>query len=175
MNRDIRSDSEELTWPLAVAPSGPSSGCSFWHRALIFVIGLVLADVYDAVLALLTLYLLGTLMPTLAAIVRRLHDTNQGFWWLPLGVGVAPVAFVLGALGVQFMGVGLLGWIFVRAVDGDTQGTAAELENLFELGVALFGLGVLTGIAGGVLAIVLLVFLVSPSTRGENKYGPQPD
>ena len=53
--------------------------------------------------------------------------------------------------------------------------TLYKLSDLFELGVALFGLGVVTGIAAGVLAIILLVFLVSPSTKGENKYGPQPE
>ncbi len=71
------------------------------------------------------------------------------------------------------MGVGFLGWVFASLVD--EQGAAEELSDLFELGVALFGLGVTTGIAAGVLAIILLVFLVSPSTRGGNKYGPHPE
>ena len=64
------------------------------------------------------------------------------------------------------MEVGFLGRVFASLVD--EQGPAEELSDLFELGVALFGLGVMTGIAAGVLAIILLVFLVSPSTRGEN-------
>ena len=90
-----------------------------------------------------------------------------------MGVGFAPVASVLGAVGVQLMGVGFVGWMFASLVD--EQGAAEELSDLFELGVALFGLGVVTGIAAGVLAIILLMFLVSPSTKGENKYGPQPE
>ena len=55
------------------------------------------------------------------------------------------------------------------------QGAAEEFNSFYELGVALFGLGVMAGIAAGVLAIVLFVFLVAPSTRGENRYGPQPE
>ena len=158
-----------------VAFSGRTKRSEFWlfilAQSVIFVIGLALVDTHDAVGLLFTLYILGTLIPTLAATVRRLHDTSRGFWWLPLGVGFAPVAFVLAAVGAQFMGIGLLGWILFS----DVQGTAADFNNLFELGLALFGLGVIAGIAGGVLAIVLLVFLASPGTRGENRYGPQPD
>ena len=159
-----------------VAFRGRTKRSEFWlfvlAQSLIFVIGLVLAGIHDVAGVLLALYLLGTLIPTLAAIVRRLHDTGRGFWWLPLGVGFGPVAFVLGAVGVQFMGVGFVGWMLATFVG--EQGAAEELSSFFELGVALFGLGVMTGIAAGALAIILLVFLVSPGTRGENKYGPQP-
>ena len=160
-----------------MAFSGRSKRSEFWLfvlvQSLIVVIGLVLVGIHDAAGLILTLYLLGTLIPTVAATVRRLHDTSRGLWWLPLGVGLAPVAYVLGAAGLQYMGVGFLGWLFASLVD--EQGMAEEFNSFYELGVALFGLGVMAGIAAGVLAIVLFVFLVSPSTRGENKYGPQPE
>ena len=71
------------------------------------------------------------------------------------------------------MGVGFLGWLFDSLVDD--QWVAEEFSDLFELGVALFGMGLMTGIAAGVLAIILLVLLVSPGTRGENRYGPHPE
>ena len=89
-----------------------------------------------------------------------------------MGVGLSPVALVLGTVGVQFMGVGFLGWLFAILVD--EQETAEELSGFFALGIALFGLGMMTGMVGGVLAIVLLVLLATPGERGENKYGPQP-
>ena len=156
---------------------GRTKRSEFWlfvlAQSLILVIGLVFLGVHDIAGMLLTLYLLATLIPTLAATVRRLHDAGRGVWWLPLGFVLTPVAFVLGAMGIQFMGVGFLGWLFASLVD--EQGAAEELSDLFELGVALLGLGVMTGIAAGVLAIILLVFLVSPSTRGESKYGPHPE
>lgn len=142
-------------------------------QGLVLAIGLVLASLHEVAGMLLTLYLLGTLIPTLSATVRRLHDTGRGFWWLPLGVVLAPAAYVLGVLGVQFMGVGFVGWLFGSLLD--EQGAAEKLGELFELGVALFGMGVMTGIAAGALAIVLLVFLASPGTRGENKYGSHPE
>jgi len=157
---------------------GRTSRSAFWSFVLvqgaITVVALILSGVvHDAIGILLALYLLATLVPTLAGLVRRLHDTGRGFWWLPLGLGLAPVASVLGTVGVQFMGVGFLGWLFAILVD--EQEAAEELSDLFALGIALFGLGMMTGIAGGVLAIVLLVFLATPGERGENKYGPQPE
>ncbi len=39
------------------------------------------------------IYLLATLVPTLAVTVRRLHDTNRSGWWLLLGL--LPVAGVI--------------------------------------------------------------------------------
>ena len=84
-----------------MAFSGRSKRSEFWLfvpvQSLIVVIGFVLVGIHDAAGLILTLYLLGTLIPTVAATVRRLHDTSRGLWWLPLGVGLAPVAYVLGA------------------------------------------------------------------------------
>ena len=149
-------------------------------QSLILLIGLALSGIHDAASVLLTLYLLGTLIPTLAATVRRLHDTGRGFWWLALGVVPAPVAYVLGVVGVLSIGGAFLGWVF------DGLSAATDPVEFVEFGVlayilflvlalALLALLVMMGIAVGALAIALLVFLVSPSTRGENKYGPHPE
>ena len=162
-----------------IAFRGRTSRSAFWSfvliQGVITAVALILSGVvHEAVGILLMLYLLVTLTPTLAGVVRRLHDTGRGlFWWLPLGVGLSPVAYVLGAAGVQFMGIGFVGWLFASLVD--EQEAAEELNDLFGLGITLFGLGMMTGIVGRVLAIILLVFLTTPSERGENKYGPQPE
>ena len=164
-----------------VAFSGRTKRSEYWlfvlAQSLILAIGLVLAGIHDAAGLLLTLYLLGTLIPTLAATVRRLHDTSRGFWWLSLGVVPAPVAYVLGSVGVLLIGVAFLGWVF------DLWAVADNPVEFGVLAIFLFLLFPLVAIAlllllvivVGVLAIILLVFLASPSTRGENKYGPHPE
>ena len=162
---------------------GRTSRYAFWSFVLvqcaITIIALLLSGVvHDAVGILLALYLFATLMPTLGGIVRRLHDTGRGFWWLPLGVGLGPIAFVLGAVGFQFLSIGIVGLliaVFVSLFGEDGQGLAEESGEFFEIGVAFFGLGLLLGIIAGVLAIILLVFLATPGDKGENKYGPQPE
>ena len=63
-----------------VAFSGRTKRSEFWlfvlAQSLVLVIELILVHINDAAGMLLTLYLLGTLIPTLAATVRRLHDTK---------------------------------------------------------------------------------------------------
>ena len=165
-------------------------------QSIIFLIGLILADVHDAAGLVIVIYLLGTLIPSMAVTVRRLHDTSRRFVWLPLGISITPIGCVLGTIGVYLLalglGLGIVGAAFgdVFAIGeavttpfgisawaptelaSDVSGLAAEL---FFLGLALLAVGAIAGIAGGVLSITLLLFLVSPSTPGVNKYGPQPE
>jgi uncharacterized membrane protein YhaH (DUF805 family) len=92
-----------------------------------------------------TLFALAVLLPTLAVAVRRLHDTNHSGWWI-----LAPVlAYVVAGIAVA---------IAVAAGAGPVV-------------LALLGLGF---IAGGILAIVLLVFYVKKGTAGPNSFGPDP-
>ena len=167
-----------------MAFGGRTRRSEFWLFVLvqgaITVGALILSgSVHDVVVLLLALYLLGTLTPTLAAIVRRLHDTGRSSWWLLLGLGPAPVATGLIVAGLVFIQVGFVGEIFefvgLAAGDPLAEDAVETFEGLFVLGIALFSLGVLATFGGGVLAIVLLVLLASPGQHGENKYGPQPD
>jgi uncharacterized membrane protein YhaH (DUF805 family) len=87
---------------------------------------------------------LGTLIPSIAVGVRRLHDTDRSGWWILL------------PLGPYLLGIVLL---IMGAVSG----------SLAMAGVA----GVLM-LIGLVCAIVLLVFYCLPGTPGPNKYGPDP-
>ena len=162
-------------------------------QTVIFVIGLILADLHDAAGVVLVLYWLGTLIPTIAATVRRLHDAGRVFWWLPLGISLTPVGCVLGTFGLNLLALGfglaVAGEFFAlgeayTAPFGDSVSDPFELGSdvtgwaageFFPLGLGLLGIALVAGIAGGVLSITLLVFLVSPSTFGENEYGPQPE
>ena len=160
--------------------NGRTGRSEFWLfilvQCLIVVFGLILAGIIDLLALLLALYLLGTLIPTLAATVRRLHDTNRGSWWLLLAVIPTPLAIAILAVGAYFLalgvGAGLLGLLFFF-VDSDDQ-LLLTAEQLLVLGTAALGLGAIIGIVAAALGIVLLVFLASPGTEGENKYGPEP-
>ncbi len=46
-----------------------------WHLAFIIVLGALSNALY-------MLYALGTLVPSIAVGIRRLHDTNRSGWWL---------------------------------------------------------------------------------------------
>lgn len=134
------------------------------------------SSVNYAVGLLLALYLLGTFAPALAATVRRLHDTGRSAWWLLLGVGLASVSIGLLLGGILFIQIGLTGEIFLLFTELVEGGTDVEaFGGLFEFGLALFALGAMATVVSGMLAIVLLVFLASPSQKEENKYGPQLD
>ncbi len=164
--------------------SGRATRSEFWlfvlAQGIVLVIGLILADVHGAVGLLLTLCALGTLVPTLAAAVRRLHDTGKSGWWILLGVGPPPVAIVLIVAGIVFLQIGIVGEIFsfVALAVGETafaEGTDDAFGGFFGLGVTLFIFGVLASLASIVTAIALLVLLAARGQEGENRYGPQPD
>ena len=90
------------------------------------------------------LYGLALMIPTLAATVRRLHDTNRsGFWLLFPFLTIIPI---------------LLGVFLLEA-------------EAYELGGFLFGISVLAIIG---LSITVFVFKVLDSTPGTNNYGPSP-
>ena len=90
------------------------------------------------------LYGLALFIPTLAAVVRRLHDTNRsGFWLLFPFLTIIPI---------------LLGVFLLEA-------------EAYELGGFLLGISVLAIIG---LSITVFVFTVLDSTPGTNNYGPSP-
>jgi uncharacterized membrane protein YhaH (DUF805 family) len=90
------------------------------------------------------LLMLALLVPSLAVTLRRLHDTDRTGWWILIAV-------------VPYFIVGVMAG--AAAAGGSTGGLAAA---------GLLGLVALAG------AIVLLVFMVLPGTKGDNRYGPDP-
>lgn len=94
------------------------------------------------------LFSLVVLLPTLAAMVRRLHDTNRSGWWV-----LAYYLFII------------VGEVVVFIIAGDSFSTGGVQ---FALAMMIFGLGMLA------VSIVLLVWLCTAGTKGPNKYGPDP-
>lgn len=91
-------------------------------------------------------WILATIVPSIAVAVRRLHDTERTGWWI-----LAPVA--------PYLLIILAG---VMAVSSPDMAATAGV------------IGLVAMLATFVLGIVLLVFYVLEGTRGPNKYGPDP-
>ena len=98
------------------------------------------------IFGLYALWALGTLIPSIAVAVRRLHDTDRTGWWV-----LAPLAPYLVMIVAGMMAAG----------SPDSGGLAAILA-------------LLAMIAMVVLSLVLLVFYFLEGTRGPNRYGPDP-
>jgi uncharacterized membrane protein YhaH (DUF805 family) len=64
---------------------GRSSRSAYWWFVLFSVLVYIAADIVDAVIgtAILTiLAVIGLFLPSLAVLVRRLHDTDRSGWWV---------------------------------------------------------------------------------------------
>jgi len=65
--------------------SGRSRRKEYWMFYLFYTIFSIAAIVIDAIIQIplvTIMYSLGLLIPTLAIIFRRLHDTGRSAWWL---------------------------------------------------------------------------------------------
>jgi len=135
--------------------SGRASRSEFWWWIFFTVILGLFALMLDVAFGwgnrpnegygpLVTLANVGTLIPTYAVVVRRLHDTNRSAWWIG---GVA------------------LGWlilIVVLLLIAQSGGKETESLTLF------------VGIAGLILmgfSITIIVFLCLVGTQGANRFG----
>ncbi len=170
---DGRADRSEFWWFMLV-------------QAIIGLVASVLAGaIHDWISLAWFLYLLGTLLPSLAVCVRRLHDTGRSAWWLLIGTAPALLSIPLMAVGVYMFVIGVAGGLLgglamgiadaIGGVNGSAESAIELFEGFFLVGLLLTGLGAVGMIAGAVLAIILIVYLASTSDEGYNRYGPQPN
>jgi len=83
--------------------SGRSSRSAYWYWALFAFIAYVVALVLDVAIKSPILYIvvvLGLLLPGIAVLFRRLHDTGRsGWWWLiafvPIAGGIVLLVFTV--------------------------------------------------------------------------------
>jgi uncharacterized membrane protein YhaH (DUF805 family) len=64
--------------------SGRASRSEYWWFALFILLGSCVLSIFSHWLNLL--FVLGTLLPSLAAASRRLHDTGRSGWWQLIGL-----------------------------------------------------------------------------------------
>ncbi|QDZ07142.1 DUF805 domain-containing protein [Sphingomonas panacisoli] len=145
--------------------SGRSRRMEFWMWVLFTVIVGFVLGLIDGMLGLKTsstsvtpggmaamssvgvlggIWSLGTLVPSIAVGVRRLHDTDRSGWWILLPAGPYLVGLVMLVMGM---------------LSGS---------------LAMAGLAGVLMLIGMICAIVLLVFYCLPGTVGPNKYGADP-
>ena len=139
--------------------SGRARRSEYWWYFLLVVILSIVAMILDSILGLGGMFGtyglfglivgLGALVPSLAAAVRRLHDTNRSGWWLLLAV----VPYVIFAITTAMA---------LAGGDPATAGMGA---------LATAGLMSIVALIGG---LVVLVFLVLDGTHGDNRFGPDP-
>ena len=135
--------------------TGRASRAEYWWYALAIVIAAIVLSIIESILGLNNmvatygplslLFMLGTLVPSLAVGVRRVHDTNRSGWWILLPIVPYVVAIAMAGPAIMAGGLG-----------------------------AGLGLAMLFMLVGFVCAIVLIVFMCIPSTPGDNRYGPNP-
>ncbi len=126
--------------------SGRAPRSEYWWWILFtWIVGIVLGWVPFVGL----IFQLAVLLPTLAVTARRLHDTNRSGWWqlLPLGA-MAVMGAVVAAMAPSDPGAGM----------SSTMGVS----------MAIGGVIVLATI------ILLIVWLASKGTAGDNRFGPDP-
>ena len=99
------------------------------------------------------LFLLGSIIPNVTVLIRRLHDTNRSAWWLLL---YAP-GFISAAQTV---------WLVARAVTA----TPAEMSELVSQSLSSTALGLATLVCQS----TLFVYLVLAGTKGSNRFGEDP-
>lgn len=119
---------------------------------------LMLLLVILAALGMLACFLL--LIPCLAVQTRRLHDIGRSGWWV-----VASLLVSLACSAVPFFIFGN------RAMD---MGVIEQFRQAFQVS-SVAGVSMLAfEVADLALALVLLLFSLRDSDKGENKYGPSP-
>lgn len=134
--------------------SGRAPRAEYWWFYLLMIVLYAVAMIVDSLLGMsmvgpygpaTLLVVVGLILPSLAASVRRLHDSNRSGWWLLLPI----VPYVV------------IGFMAGQAM--------ADPTNVGSMGM----IGIL-GLIAFVCAILLLVFMVLPGTKGPNKYGQDP-
>jgi uncharacterized membrane protein YhaH (DUF805 family) len=118
--------------------AGRARRSEFWYFVLFLILGAIVAAILDAALGaedavgsgtLGLVFNLATLLPTVAATARRLHDTGRSGWWqaavippsILLGFGLGSESQALAALGgLATIGLGLLilVWLILRGTQG---------------------------------------------------------
>lgn len=130
---------------------------SFGFEAFFSIFG-----VFCIVLLLPYLFLF---FPMYAAMTRRLHDTGRSGWWI-----VAYFVLSLIYTGLYFYVM----WPMFSALNFDTELPPDPASNALLNSPGLMMAISLLGLAVFAFGIVLLVFTVMDSQRGENKCGPSP-
>ena len=153
---------------------GRARRSEFWWFVLFVIVvstilsyfGLLLPGICYVSLA----FSIAVLIPELAALSRRLHDTNHGSWW------VALLALLLAGYYGSFaslIGSNVDALTNSTNID-DMMGVAKEMANSIQSSPALATTMIVCSLGAIIIGIILIIFAVQDSHWGQNKYGPSP-
>ena len=136
-----------------IATRDGASEAEIQVRALEHVDTMMRATIWTSVI-------LGVLMAGLlvAAFTRRLHDSNKPGW-----IAILTVAIQIGSLAIAVGGIDDAMRMIAQMQAGDPAAMQGMQVNFAT-----------RGLLGWLPLILIVVFGVLPSTKGENRYGPQP-
>ena len=134
--------------------TGRAPRAEYWWFYLLVVVAYLIGMIIDSTInsrlfgpygMVMLAVFVALVVPTLAAGVRRLHDTNRSGWWM-LGP-ILPYGIALALIGPSMANPGVA--------------TGMGIAGIFML-------------IGMIAAIALFVFFVLPGTRGPNRFGEDP-
>ena len=105
---------------------------------------------------LMILPMLALFIPQYAVQTRRLHDTGRSGWWI--------VASLVVSLAYMIVYFSVMMPMFENGID--------EMPAFFSTPMMI--VVAILGMISMLLSVVILIFTVMDSQRGENKYGPSP-
>jgi uncharacterized membrane protein YhaH (DUF805 family) len=100
--------------------------------------------------------MLALFIPQYAVQTRRLHDTGRSGWWIVASL-VVSLAYMIAYFSVMMP-------MFENGID--------EMPAFFSTPMMI--VVAILGMISMLLSVVILIFTVMDSQRGENKYGPSP-
>lgn len=123
-------------------------------------------EVTKAAMIIVTVIMLCFALPFLAALTRRLHDTNRSGFWVALFTLIALI------YGVSYY---ILMWpIMDKMTSMDPYVLANQMTGVMLESPTLATMLSFGGMAFLVMLIIMFVFSLLDSKWGENKYGPSP-
>ena len=107
------------------------------------------------------------MIPQLAAMTRRLHDTGRSGWW----VAILAIFYVASLVSLAILLIPYGTQLF------ETTDSMAQAEMMADAVMSSPKVAtVMTGcsLLGAILLLISLIFTLLDSKWGENKYGPSP-
>lgn len=152
---------------------GRARRSEFWWFALfVVIVSSVLSffGMLTPIVGYLSLaFSLAVLIPELAALCRRLHDTGRGSWWVAL-----MALLIVGYYGSFATLIGNNFTELATTNPQDVMGMAQEMANSIQESPGLATVMMICSMGSILLALIMLIFTIKDSDWGENKYGPSP-
>lgn len=153
--------------------SGRAPRAEYWWYVLFLIIAYLVAMIVENVLGLtpyfvnygplMLLLLAATFIPSIAAQVRRLHDTNRSGWW----IAAMWVPYAIGLWSMRS--------VFAAAAAMNSENPDPEAVNqIAAQSMGSVGMGGLFMLIAVIMGIIILIFMCLKGTDGDNKYGPDP-